>query len=438
MDAKKPNTLGELYTKLKTCVREVGSLCFTHLLNDETQYVTFEQLDIRSLLSPCEAEEICLRWLLGIDRIQLSGQQQLTLQDIDLTPTHVTMSFLKRRSNESQRDSTSHKRKTYNYRVISYVLQLRERFEQFFSANNSDQQKFFQFDNPFARQQNHSSITFRPIILACTPGTNLYEEIGSIFPRAKLFQEYFRLLIDENTSANSETDKLHGSKEKKKPDTDSPLTRKLTANVIAQSRAIIDAEAPTASSAFNRRTKAEVAADGNAHSVKTSHEIYKNRSQTAHRLSQRSKFVGAVGKLQEEDARKLSSLMSNTSIITLDKVNDLLGWNVSSFKPNDIDDFNKLISTAEADGYNCAPFGWLSKPTSMERIVIVAPVTAALILSFIKGCQIELKHSSSQARNHAIIVQLCYAKMVLKSFDRRTIADGREMLEEFDFPPAII
>lgn len=438
MNAKEPGSLSELYLKLKTCIREIGSISFTDKLSANAQYVTFEQLDIKSLLSPCEAEEICLRWLLGIDRIQHSGQKKLTLKDIELTPTHVTIAFLKRRSNEYQRESTSHKRRTYNYKLISYALKLRENFEQSFGHSNTGERSFFQFDNPFARRQHHSSITYRPIILACTPGNNLYEEIGSMFPRAKLFQEYFRLLVDENTAAHADADSLLRSKNGSRHEKNEPLTRRLSANVIAQSRAIIDPEEPTVTSAFDRCSTEEAAADGAAHSIRTSQEVYKNRSQTAHRLGQRAKFVATVGKLQEEDARRLSSLINNTKIISIDNVNDLLGWDVSSFKPGDIDDFNKLINSAEENGYNCAPFGWLSNPTSWERIVIVTPVTAALILSFIKGCQSELKNPSSQARGHAIILQLCYAKMVLSSFDRRTIADGREILLLYDFPPAII
>ncbi|WP_339100144.1 hypothetical protein WKQ99_17845 [Pseudomonas atacamensis] len=438
ISAQNPSTLEELYTKLKTCVREVGSICFTHLLNDETQYVTFEQLDIRSLLSPCEAEEICIRWLLAIDRIQQIGQKELNIQDIEVTPTHLVITFSKRRSSESLRSSMSHKRKTFNYKLLSYVLELRKDFEERFGATEADERKFFQFDSPFARSQNHFSITFRPIILACTPGNNLYEEICSMFPRAKLFQEYFCELIDQNTTAHCNADKNQKVQNKRKPDTNSPLTRKLTANVVAQSRAIIDPEELTTRTPSHRSIRAEMAADGNAHSVKTSREIYKNRSQTAHRLNRRSKFVGAVGKLQEEDARKITALMEITNILTIEEVNDSLGWDVSSFKAKDIDDFNLLVAKAESNGYNCAPFGWLSKSLSMERIIIVTPVTAALILSFIKGCQNELKRSESVARSHAVIMQLCYANMVLKLFDKRTIADGREMLQEYDFPPAVI
>jgi hypothetical protein len=258
-----------------------------------------------------------------------------------------------------------------------------------------------------------------------------------MFPRAKLFQEYFLQLVNDNSCSSSDLNSANPTCSQHIDNT-RPLNRRLTPNVIAQSRAIIDPEEPAVESAFNRRAIAEASADGAAHSVQTSHEIYINRSQTAHRLGQRAKFVESVGKLQEEDARKLSSLMNNTKILSLREVSEFLGWDVSSFKPTDIDDFNQLVSIAEKEGFNCAPFGWLSKPTSAERIIIVSPVTAALILSFIKGCQIELKKSISLERGHAIILKLSYAKLVLNVFDRRTISEGRRILNEYDIPPAII
>lgn len=433
----RPDSLEELFIKLKTCIRGVGSLCFTDKLNEKAQYVTFEQLDIRSLLSPCESEEICLRWMLGIDRIQQAGQQKLTLEDIDITPTHATISFLKRRSNEHQKESTSHKKKTYNYQIIKYIHDLRKEFEKNFSSCDINAGKLFQHESPFARRQHKTSISYRPIILACTPGTNLYEAIVTMFPQSQLFQEYFRTLIDENSEARREAFVRIRSKDQSKPNKSEGL-HTLSANVIAQSRAIVDPKEPITLSAFDRHAKAEAAADGTAHSIKTNQEIYKNRSQTPHRLGQRAKFVATVGKLQEEDARRLSVLLSNTEFISLSEVNDLLGWEVSSFKTNDIEEFNRMVNSAEKEGYNCSPFGWLSKQTSIKRIIILTPVTAALILSFIKGCQIELKYSNPEARTHSIIMQLCYAKMVLNNFDSRTIADGQLILKEYDIPPAVI
>jgi hypothetical protein len=435
LDSIEPDSLDELYKKLKKCVRESGSL-YLQDIPDNVHHVNFNQLDIRSILSPCEAEEICLRWLLAIDRIQLSGQQQITLEDIDLTPTHVTITFTKRRSTEYIRDSTSHRRKTFNYKIISYMLGLREKFEQNFGSS-STKRMLFQYPIAHRLPQNHASTSLRPIILACSPGTNLYLKITSMFPRAKLFQEYFLQLVNDNSCSSSDLNSANPTCSQHIDNT-RPLNRRLTPNVIAQSRAIIDPEEPAVESAFNRLAIAEASADGAAHSVQTSHEIYINRSQTAHRLGQRAKFVESVGKLQEEDARKLSSLMNNTKILSLREVSEFLGWDVSSFKPTDIDDFNQLVSIAEKEGFNCAPFGWLSKPTSAERIIIVSPVTAALILSFIKGCQIELKKSISLERGHAIILKLSYAKLVLNVFDRRTISEGRRILNEYDIPPAII
>jgi hypothetical protein len=459
ISAGSPDTLEDLYKKLKTCVREVGSIRFTDKLRTDNQYITFEQLDIRSLLSPCEAEEICMRWFLAVDRIQQSGQKHLRLEDIEITPTHATVSFLKMRSNEYQRESTSHKRKTFNYKILEYFLELRTSLEESFlnlpkarnSADitegtdavnpdliNSSTPPFFQFENPFARRQSHSSITYRPIVFACTPGTNLYEEICTLYPKAKLFQEYFKLLVDENTAAHRAADqRIQLGLEQAGPSSE-PLTYRLSANVIAQSRAIVDPEQPILPSAFDHRARAEAAADASAHSINVHQEVYQNRSQTAHRIGQRKTFVDQVGRLQESDARKVASYMQNTTIVSLSEIDDLLGWGTELFKNNDIEDFNRMTDIAEAKGFNCVPFGWLSKPQAAERIIIICPIVAAMILSFISTCQSELKNSKSLERAHSILLQLCYAKLVLKNFDQRTIADGKQILKKYDLPSVII
>ncbi|MFK8399867.1 hypothetical protein M2D07_015270 [Pseudomonas sp. BGr12] len=432
----KPDTLEDLYRKLKLCVADGGSLRVS-VGSSESPYVTFEQLDIRSLLSPCETEEICLRWLLAVDRIQNSGQTELLLSDIEITPSHLTIGYLKGRSSEVRRESTSHKKKTHNYKLIEYAFDLRHRFAKAFPNSSASQHKLFQFESVFKRPQNHFSIAFRPIIFACTPGTNMYEEIAEHFPESKIFQEYFCLLVDQNTSIiRSDPESLE--KDDDFPGTKDSKLRTLTVNVVAQSRAIIDGEKRRSPSAFDRRVSNEIDANASAHSVKTKAEVYKNRSQTIHRLDHRASFVRTVGKLQEEDARKLSGLLDQTSIVNLSTVNELLGWDVSNFQGRDIEEFNALVSSAENAGYNCTPFGWLSKPASSERIIIAAPVTAALILSYIKGCQIELKRSTSAARSRSLILQLCYSKMIINSFDQRTISEGKLLLREYDFPPAVI
>jgi hypothetical protein len=172
--ASEPNSLDELYIKLKTCVRPAGSISPTDNLTVSEQYVTFGQLDFRSLLAASEAEEICLRWLLATDRIQLIGQDNLIVDDIEVTPSHATIHFIKKRSESEDRTATLHRRKSWQYKMLSYYKNLKSDFEHNYPGRSLNSDKFFQFKNPFTRRQHLNSLTYRPIILACWPNTEAY------------------------------------------------------------------------------------------------------------------------------------------------------------------------------------------------------------------------------------------------------------------------
>lgn len=436
ISANKPDELHALYEKLKMCVREEsGSIRPKRPLSKILcESLSFEQFDIQSVLSPCEAEEICLRWLLAVDRIQQSGQESLMIDDIDITPTHLTINYFKIRSKKKERTSTSHRKKSYNYKILNYYKNLRYKYSVLFPGDTLNSERFLRYNSPFSRKQGRESIAYKPIVFACTESTNIYAKILEEHPEARLFTEYYLALTAQNValeikSEQSESD-LHNSSQR----------RNLTANVIAQSRAIVELEKSKTQSPFDRFGASSAAADSTAHTPETAQTVYRTRSRTAHRLGKRSEFLSAVGKLQEEDARKISTLLERTKILEIAEVNETLGWDVGYLKPKDIDDFNRLIDIAEQHGFSCSPLGSLSHSNSnpRERIIIKTPIIAALILSFIDGCKNELKKSSSKERDHSLVLNLVYAKMVLKNFDTRTISEGKAICDEYDFPPAII
>lgn len=434
LSAVATDTLEDLYKKLRTCIRTTGTILPLGNLSETVQYVTFEQLDMRSLLSPCEAEEICLRWLLGSDRIQLSGQEKLLLEDVEVTPTHVTIHYLKIRSGQEERTSTSHRKKTWQYSILEYYTDLRKNFDEQFPKETLRPGKLFQYTNPFARRQNLASISYRPLILACSPKTQMYQDIAAANPEANYFQDYYLSLIRENTKS------YELAKQRKKNNTvgevyaDGHTNASLTANVVAQSRAIIDPDTPPTTSPFDRFLRQSVSADATAHTPWTKEFIYKIRSTTVHRLDKRANFADSVGALQESEARKLTFLMEKTEIININDINDILGLHLNFFKDNDIEDFNRLIEQAENAGYACSPFGALTSPEKKERIIVATPVTVALILSYIDACEVELNRADIEARRTSMIVQIAYAKMILAKFDHRTLAEGIEIKETHDFP----
>lgn len=420
-----PMELSQLHVRLKACVRKQGSLSRKNTKASEPdEYILFERLDARSLLSTCTTEEICLRWLLGADRIQQSGQEKLTLEDFDLSDTQLTINYTKQRSVKPERLSCTHKSKSAHYKILAHHLELRQNFASTLPQCELNPEYFFQYESPFDRKQRFGSRTYGPIFFACHPGTHIYKKITGKYPDAKLFQEYFNQLGFQN--------------DREKGDDDEAQTRGVTANVVAQSRAIVDPEKPTYRTPYDRYARAKVEADAAAHSERVAESVYHIPSRTNHRLKKRSDFVSAAGQLQEEDARKLATLMSRTSIMTLEEVDEILGWRVSYYTSIDLENFNDLVAQAEAKGYNCTPFGAFTSDTDKERVIVKTPETVALIYSFIEGCKIELAASSTKERDHSMIMNIAYAKLVLKEFDQRTITDGIKIYQNYNIPAAVV
>jgi hypothetical protein len=446
LESESTDSLETLYKKIKTCVRtkSTGTILPISKLTESAQYLTFEGLDLRSLLSACEAEEICLRWLLASDRIQLSGQELLTLEDVDVTVTHATVNYLKNRAEPRERVSTMHHRASWQYKILSYYKKLKIRFDELYPTVAQRPGMFFQYETPFSRRQNLSSISYRPLFLACWPQTHAAITINDSNPGADYFQKYYQLLIQKN-SVHYRNRKAANSPRLDCDTDDAPQNNSgeitntsLTANVIGVSRTIVSYDHPVSTSPFDRFSRVEVSADSTAHTPWTKEFIYKHRSMTVHRITARGNFVEAVGHLQVVDAQKLAFLAEKTKCITLDEINDVLGLKINLFSKNAISDFNYLVTQLEAKNYTCTPFGYFQSKINKNRIIIILPVTAALIISYKFTCESELTKADSAERRMDIALKYAYADFILTKFDQRTIEEGKSILATHKLPTPFI
>jgi hypothetical protein len=212
----------------------------------------------------------------------------------------------------------------------------------------------------------------------------------------------------------------------------------LTANVIGVSRTIVSYDHPVSLSPFDRFSRVEVSADSTAHTPWTKEFIYKHRSMTVHRLTKRGNFVEAVGHLQVVDAQKLAFLAEKTQCITLDEINDVLGLKINLFSKDAISEFNDLVTQLEAKNYTCTPFGYFESKKNRDRIIIVLPVTAALIVSYKSTCVSELTKADSAERRMDIALKYAYANFILTKFDQRTIEEGKSILATHKLPTPFI
>lgn len=432
-----PATDERLYLDLKTNLYGYGGIKRYSNVLTEDFYPTFDDLDFKFITTATDAEEICLSWLMASDRIQQSGLNDLLIDDIEVTPSSCTVMYTKKRAGEDIRDSTSHRRNSWQYKIYSYYKKLRN--ETRYLKPGGRENHFFSKTSLFKRPQHLTSMAFRPIRIACMSRSRFHQEVVEHSPKSELFCDFFYTFLKRN----SEISLARKGKEKTKQDvekddffykdSDEPL-QTLTPNTVAQSRAIIDSEPATDSDSYARYSESAIDAHNTAHTQHTKEVIYKGRSETLHRQQNRALFTNAVSELQENDARKVLSLLEKTTIVSLDNLKRELGWQTNLVGEDQIQQFNELVEAAESHGYHCTPFGCLNNDNDNSRIVVITPITAALLDSFIETCQIEIEKADNEERKLSLTLQKTYAKLLLERFDSTVVSAGRELNALYNFP----
>lgn len=435
----------ELYRILRLCIRESGNL---NSFSGASEYIGFDYLDLHSILATSVPEEICIRWLLAVDRIQHGSQEALRLQDFEVSATHLTIHYVKVGAKQEERTATSHQRSTWQYKLLSSHVKRLQKFDALFSSDSKNTQRFFRYPDPFKKPQTLASFGYRDIISTCQPGSILYNHTISKFPRAEKFALYFNTLVRKNESARKCREPRGEHYRGRRHEDSSASVKNLTTNTIAQSRAIVSEDSYGARFAtrgenpetnnYIKYTKIEHSAYTTAHTPHVKEFVYKLRSMSLHRMLKRGHFSEAMGELQDADARKTIALLNKTKVITLEGINELLGWGVNLLKDSKIEEFNQLIQHAESMGYSCSPMGALESSKTHEKIVVACGVSAALILSYIEGCRAQKNDSASTERDVALTMQIAYCHLVLEQFDARSVAEGQAILEEYNIPTPLV
>jgi uncharacterized protein YbaA (DUF1428 family) len=434
--AESVNTSEQIYSALRTSLYGYGGIRRYSNILAEDFYPTFDDFDYKFIFTATDAEEICLSWLLASDRIQQSGINELLIDDVEITPTNCTVMYTKKRSGEEVRDSTTHRKNSWQYKIYSYYKALRNETRLVKPGNRN--QYFISKTNLFHHIQSLSSVACRPIQVACMSQSKLHEEILTKKPESKIFCDYFYTLLKRNGQVIKRRKRKAKQQESASNDLFSDQNHEikltLTPNTVAQSRAIIESEPADNIDNYTRYAASFVDAHTTAHSEHTKEVIYKGRSETLHRQNHRALFTNAVSELQENDARKVIALLQKTKIISLDNLKKELGWETGVVSHDYVQQFNSMVESAESHGYHCSPFGSLNHNNSNARIIVISPVTAALLESFIEACEIELDNVDGSERQLSLILQKTYATLLLERFDKNVVEKGREVNAKYNFP----
>ncbi|WBM44670.1 hypothetical protein [Pseudomonas putida] len=428
----------------------------------------FTNIDFLFLIKPTQAEEICMSWLLGADRIQLSGIENLKMSDIMVTPSSASIYYLKKRSNESTRETVHHGHRTLQYRAIADYTSLRQNY---LDSHPQENAMFFEMPTCGSLQVIDSDV-FRPLIVAALPNSRIYAYLkechAEISPFAEIIENISRnnSILQEKSALSTavRSNRYSGEaipnrlKEINQIIESQNIKRQsITVNKIAQSRAILDnnktqphATLPVSDSAlknisamssednYEKFSQEFVGAISTAHAPDTKQTLYINRSNTDYRWEKRASFARAVGEMMEADARKINELRDSNRYVSISELQIELGWKVEFNKKNDIDEFDAVIEELQSRGWSVTPFGELE--SNGHHLIIVSPIEAALLLSYRNACESRLNELSEyeQSRASALLMQIAYIEAVLEKFDQKTIFEGEEILNENDFPSPII
>lgn len=423
----------------------------------------FSNVDFLFLIKPCAAEETCLAWLLATDRIQLSGMDALTLDDVHVTASTVSITFEKLRSGEKYHETCHHRRGSVKYETIARYVNLRESY---LSKFESSKTSLMDLHSSGSLQVANSDV-FRPLIVAANPHTSFYKSLRSQNPEIVHFARIIQGVAEHNKvlqmqAALSSAVRKGGSAQdafalmeiKKRISVEKIQRQSITINKIAQSRAILDDDiggseqisensgnnqlSASPDENYRRFSQSTVSAASNAHTEATKQEVYINRSGTEYRWEKRASFAAKVGQLMEADARKILELKIQNKFVTVNELKEELGWAGAVPTSGDVAEFDTLVESMQRQGWSITPFGQLE--LKGNRIIILSPVEVALLITYRQACEKSLESVTEWEllRGSALVMQIAYIEAVLERFDSKTLAAGQDILKRYVFPMPII
>jgi hypothetical protein len=398
----------------------------------------FVNLDYLFLIKHTPAEEICFAWLLGSDRIQQAGINDLLLSDIKTSSSSISIEYTKRRSSEYPQQSPLHPRGSLRYHAYTTYVNVRASFVNLFPQAED---KLFDVTEPGSLQVLESSF-FRPLILASLPHTLLYSQMQGISSEIAPFAK----ILEQISIHNDELRKKRVAAQKGDEFVCGKKRQSITVNIIAHSRAILDEDpvhhnkfgADKSEETFGRYSEEVVGATATAHSFGVKERYYIHASTTKYRLEKRAGFASLVGELMVADARKINDLCKKNRYLTVEQIKESLGWKADAPTLNDFQEFDALLVAHQKQGWGITPFGQLER--GEDTIIIISPVAAALLISYREECSNQLENLSSieELRESALIMQIAYADAVLARFDRKTVSEAQDLMRTRKFPAPII
>ena len=380
------------------------------------------------LIYPTLDESLLMEWLLASDRVQLTGIQNLNLDDNILwnqeKKTIQITNIIKHRSTGKQTTDIYHNDNMY--KILSVWVDLIN------NSNNYTKEVNRNFIPPYIRasrerrKQRDFHLLRKGLWMLCLDGTltkkKLFNDIKGTKNELHI-KEFIKLLkahmlrVKRSTAIKADRTEKKNIRKSKKTEHITGNTLGINLKVIAHTRAMLDDDIQSGR-LFG-------------HNQKTHSNTYLNRTRSSFVNAQSSTFAADIGNAMKDEATKLLNM---TEVVTIEQIRKILSIGDS----NNIDELNELkyiIDKAETSGFYAELTTELKKHE--KTYIILTPWTAALIIGQINHINKELRsiEFNNKSKRHDIQLRQMYLKLLLNKFPKKTLMEAEGILNEYDNIP---
>lgn len=422
-------------SKLKESIRINGK---KHAINSLTH------LTLSHLIRPSDIEIFCMQCLLASDRIQSSGLERLTLNNIIINRQGLQTGYVKGRRNKSS-GTLLYKRNSLLYETFSRYKSTLLSAQQLINAEEKDLALPY-YESTASR---HGCISDNTSVLSQHFSIYLRNESHALSDiMIKIGQEaapifwLLKKIVSKNIISNKEERNYDAAYKawKKNRQGIKPIRGTyvkssrigLAPEFIAKSRVEMDEHTKISRKSERKENLSEsdasIDAELTSHSVKTKRNIYKNRSISPEAIGSMRNFAAQVGEAMEKDAEKLRALKSKTSIVTLEDAKEILGIK------NSADDYEELINETLELGGKIGLMGEVK--IDSKTVVITTKMTAALIISQIRHIdkEIPLLRLDDDKKAIKALLNKSYLLSILSEYPQVLQEEGSTMADTYEFP----
>lgn len=380
----------------------------------------FQNLSYASLSRPTQVEEALISLLLASERIQTSGQFELSIDDYYITGNTGSWDFSKNRSITKEHPSRIYKVNSIVYQTYLSYIKLCE------SANMSN------LSVGRSLQTTQMRLTFKkgsqndPFLSVALKGSYLRSWLLNTHPETRPF-------IDLITNICEHNDPLYNSYGESKQG-----MKSISLSHVAQSVAISSRRRNIRrkQNAYEKYGRSVVDAALDAHTQAVKQNIYINRSETITRINERKWFSEIVSEEMVTDALNIMATLSSaeSKVMSLSDARLILG--LKGLK-SDSDELSMLGDFIEESSEADCKIGYFGDVTSgSQKIIVEIPIIAALILSYQSALESEFKNGRiySNRRRTYLLYRYLYVEEILNKFEPSVIEQGNILRTKFDLP----